>query len=327
MLLMRRDCLSRDVRGNHYISVPREKKEPTKKDLEIIDTLQITEDIFNLVNGYIQIVNPICDSQYLFSYRGYHQYLRDDFKERSLKKKNNLEKMGLPEMNTLLKRFYENVVEKQYKFKGLSRIRLGDTRHFAFCNMYLQGFNKLTIARMGGHSRLEAQDHYSSHLPTFIESSVYTLRELNRFYRSNPAHTDIDIVSIKNASSLTALNSIPHKRKISKGYCIDTDFPNNCMTTVCSYCRYYRLDKGSITYYDDVRYLKEKSNELSKRIQEELAFLLSLNKAMDYDIEKGIYSVSGNEKLQTQSKYLYSLINQKAMNDSYIPEEEDYSNE
>ncbi|MGR5979261.1 hypothetical protein ACT7DJ_17430 [Bacillus cereus] len=45
----------------------------------------------------------------------------------------------------------------------------------AFCNMMLQGFNMLSIARIGGHKTLRQQLHYHAHLDHLAESAVHIL--------------------------------------------------------------------------------------------------------------------------------------------------------
>jgi glucose-6-phosphate 1-dehydrogenase len=49
----------------------------------------------------------------------------------------------------------------------IDRLTTGDARHYAFCNMMLQGFNMLSIARIGGHKTLRMQMHYHAHLEHF----------------------------------------------------------------------------------------------------------------------------------------------------------------
>jgi integrase len=68
----------------------------------------------------------------------------------------------------LLISFYEEVVKKGYKISEIERIKPGDTRHFAIINMFLMGFNMLTIARMAGHTRIEEPAHYYTHIPELL---------------------------------------------------------------------------------------------------------------------------------------------------------------
>ena len=56
--------------------------------------------------------------------------------------------------------------------------------------MMFQGFNMLTIARIGGHSSLDAQMHYFNHLEYFSQSSIQYLSDQYRKIPHISLHTE-----------------------------------------------------------------------------------------------------------------------------------------
>lgn len=58
--------------------------------------------------------------------------------------------------------------------------------------MRLQGFNPLTIARIGGHKNLNTQQHYYNHLKEYADSYVYALTKLRFLSSFNSKGTIIE---------------------------------------------------------------------------------------------------------------------------------------
>lgn len=71
--------------------------------------------------------------------------------------------------------FYKEIVEQMYLQHSLDKISPGDTRHFAIINMFLQGFNVLSIARL-------------------VDKQLYNMRQtiiLTPNYLPNHMYTDL----------------------------------------------------------------------------------------------------------------------------------------
>ena len=64
-----------------------------------------------------------------------------------------------------------------YSQHSLDKISPGDTRHFAIINMFLQGFNVLSIARLAGQTTIQHASNYYSHAKLFAQSYVYRLTQ------------------------------------------------------------------------------------------------------------------------------------------------------
>ncbi|KOS04327.1 hypothetical protein AM598_01565, partial [Paenibacillus polymyxa] len=76
-------------------------------------------------------------------------------------------------LQRLIDDFYNEIIQDE----SVDRVTCGDTRHFAIMNMFLQGFNMLSIARMAGHDTLGVQQNYYSHIDHYIQSQVYLMAQ------------------------------------------------------------------------------------------------------------------------------------------------------
>ena len=238
----------------------------------------------------------------------------------------------------LLNKFYIEIIEGKYNYKTVSvhesrendegeiyleRIRPGDTRHFAICNLYLQGFNPLTIARLAGHETLNTQLGYARHLNTFADSQVEVL--VNRIHMSK---TLGNVLGHENNNTLYKKSLFfnksenPNAIQVEDGFCLDEDFPNNCIIGDCQFCDYYRIDTKNIKY--NSVFLLEKSNGFDGDIKNQIQIIKNmvknsvLNKS---NIEKNRnINIEEQQVIGVASKKLQQAIVQKAMIDSYILE-------
>ncbi|MEM5627556.1 hypothetical protein AAHB47_30555 [Bacillus wiedmannii] len=78
--------------------------------------------------------------------------------------------------------------------------------------MMFQGFNMLTIARIGGHSSLDAQMHYFNHLEYFSQSSIQYLSDQ---YRKIP-YISLNTEGISNDSNIKKLFSKAFLNQLSQ---------------------------------------------------------------------------------------------------------------
>ncbi|GAE94546.1 hypothetical protein JCM21714_3709 [Gracilibacillus boraciitolerans JCM 21714] len=214
--------------NSYWITVPREKRKyEAYSDIDVENTLQVNKETYNIVKAYQDTLSDDIESNYLMSYETYYKYL--DLKRETYKK--DLSVLLLSQFQTLLDDFYKKIVKGKYSYSEVEQVSPGDTRHFAFCNMMLQGFNMLSIAKMGGHRRLRTQQNYwGGYIEYFAESWVYILSENNRLERLNKSMSD-GIFNIKNQLDryrIYELSDFETLRPVKYGYCTDSNFPNNC---------------------------------------------------------------------------------------------------
>jgi integrase len=318
------DCLN-IIGGKHFITIPRKKLEVQEYGaLEIEDTLPISEYIYNLVYQAQQMKRELGDtSKYLFS--------KTFIRSFGIIKHRNLEHWeSETQLNVMLNKFYDQIVIKQYNASpDIERIKPGDTRHYAFINMRLQGFNPLTIARVGGHSRLKTQQHYYSHLNEYADSYVYALTRL-RFLRSFNASGTIMETSqsaVIQRGRLTRKEDYEHYHKLEPyGACTFDLLKKGCINGGdCRGCPFFHLDMVEQRNPNSIKWLTDYSEVMSSQIYEQITIMNELTKGLKVNISnlKWYSKIDDDfnqkdEALVAASKNLKSLMLKKSICDAVI---------
>lgn len=188
---LKRDCLEK-IDNKYYIKIKRIKIKNKKKfSIPILNKIEITKEIYDLIENYIQVTSFDTDTTTLLAFYAQsifrHMYHNNyDIKEINnvlnsykLKRKNvYIDKY----LNNLINFFYDEIIEKKYKYLNIERrLRPGDTRHLAFSYLLLQGISPIEIAILGGHTCLESQDYYVSHTEYYINSEVFKFISNNEY--------------------------------------------------------------------------------------------------------------------------------------------------
>jgi len=99
--------------------LPRKKKKSTLPGkLEITDTVQINQEVFEFIEDYKQLTSAYdSESYYLISYKAYRKYVKIKTKEKAR------EKMGAFQFINIIDRFYDEIVTPKYG--DLERIKPG----------------------------------------------------------------------------------------------------------------------------------------------------------------------------------------------------------
>ena len=317
-------CL-KTVNGKHFITIPRKKLDiKDYGSLEIEDMLPISECIYNMIYKAQQIKKQLGDtSEYLFSKTFVSSFGK--IKHRKLE-----HWTSDTQINVMINKFYDEIVIKQYNANpDIERIKPGDTRHYAFINMRLQGFNPLTIARIGGHTRLKTQQHYFSHIKEYSDSYVYALTKL-RFLRSfNTTGTIIET----NQSAV-----IQRGRKYTKedyehyhylepfGACTFDLLNKGCINGGdCRGCPFFHLDIEQQWNPEAIKWLTDYSEVMRSQIYEQISLMNELTKGAKVDISnlKWYSKIDDDfnqkdEKLVSVSNNLKSLMLKKSICDAVI---------
>ena len=314
---LKANCLSSSDYNTFSITVPRNKQRGNG-EIEITNTLRITKEVHDLVAEYLSLQSDTEKSQYLFAYMPYNSFIKRRSRNTAKSRRNRTDKMEISQMAQLLDEFYVEIVGEKYGYRNLERVKLGDTRHFAFCNMMLQGYNALTIARMGGHLNLKSQLTYSSHLDYFAEARVRILSEAIKRNREQ----DLGDTYLSDTNALIVRSKLRRGKttniSIQCGFCRDEQFPNNCIDN-CVFCPYFQLDL--VNNPDIVNSLKLQSSRYSQNIKEQIETMQRFSADMLYDKSTMQYSHEDQEQLSILATKLRDLMNKKAMIDSYIPNE------
>ena len=343
--LLERDA-AKKVNGKYILNIINGKEFDTIKKItgSSYRTVEITQKLYNLIHEYIYSCN-LQNEKYLFNYEIYARYYEN---RRSYDRFLDIHRdnyAGTERFYNLLNKFYSEVIEKQYGYciysdsektdtdKQLNHIeviRPGDTRHFAICNLYLQGNNPLTIARLAGHETIYTQLGYANHMNTFAESKVKLLAdEIKRRRSFNIEHIDfMHKKTIYEKSLFLNPNNCESIRPVEDGYCIDKDYPSHCMLGSCEdQCEYFRyvLNKDK-----DIIKLSNKSMSYDKDIKKYVGLLRDIIRKSDLNknnVSKNkCFNIKDQEEIGVCSKKIQQAIVNKAFIDSYILEAREVEN-
>ncbi|MGE7836872.1 site-specific integrase [Viridibacillus arvi] len=232
--------------NKHYIKLPRIKLKKNSRRIQIVSKIAIPEEIYTLINGYLSATSNDSERTNLFSVKlnpilNVSKYI--DF--------------NYTLMSRLLSNFYENIASLQYNGVFNEKVRLNDTRHFAFINLMRQGYHPVEIARLGGHTSLQAQYHYQQHLDYWVEfESLQLLYSSSKaIFNSDNEYYPVNIEFILDK----VLHPIEptYKGKLKLGYC--TDSLQRCRTKRCITC---------LSWGIDIDEFKQKRKEITLQLKE-----------------------------------------------------------
>lgn len=318
-LLMRFDCLEYKNGGTKWICVPRIKKE-SDNPIPVItyQSFEIDDKVYQLINFYkIKLYElGIEKSEFLFPREFYQKF-------RINKKTQAFHRMTLYNFSYLLDEFYDEIVKKTYLEFSLERIKPGDTRHFAIINMFLQGFNMLSIARMAGHDQISTQENYYSHASHFSQSYVYILAQKLVEKKISDTFSEGLIGWRREAvdrGKIYTTKETANMRIVEYGYCRETDelFPNSCIED-CRLCNKYIFKPDITDYHNGIKWMEDYSSQLEQRINETLALMKDQSSSLAFAMKP-----SSEEILKTNSRKVVSYMDHKAIVDSRLMEENVY---
>jgi len=318
LLLMNRDCLEHRPDGSVWLKVPRIKNDDDTPDRVIrYVSIQIDHKTYQIISTYkIKLLELGIEDDYLFP-RDFYQ------KFRKRPKRQAFNRMTLYNFDVLLQEFYIDVVEGIYSETHLEKIKPGDTRHFAIINMFLQGFNMLSIARMAGHDVIATQDNYYSHAEHFSQSYTYLLaQKLLEHKISDPipqgfigwrrdAYDRGKIFNKKDTLKML---------KVDYGYCKENSdiFPNSCVED-CRLCNNYIFQPEPEHFEQAIEWLQDFSGHLNQRMKE---ILLIMKEQCSSSLLSS--HPASEEILKTNSMMLVNYMSHKAIIDSILLEEDRY---
>lgn len=319
---LKMDCLEVKSDGSLWITVPRFKmKSKVLSDTHWEHQILIDEQTYRIIKEYIsQLKVRNIYSNYLIPGM---QKINKRFKG-GYKIKEDISTGQ--QLNLLIEYFYEYVVEGIYGHYQLDKITAGDTRHFAIINMFLQGFNVLTIARMAGHEEIRSPGNYYTHAKHFVNSFVYRLSQsrLEGEFESNMSNGFLGIQRerIERARIIDLTDEEKKSyRRVDYGYCKDIkQFPNNCVED-CRLCnKYYEFHPSINEWSIAIEWLESYSKDLQVKIDKTLD-LMSVLSTKTYN---EIYENNETEEseLKFYSIQLFKYLDHKAIIDAQIMEEQ-----
>jgi hypothetical protein len=320
LLNLNNDCLSsRD--GKKYISINRYKRKGSNYDeRSTMQELEISSELFDVLQEY-----------YDYLVRCGIKSKEDKFFFPPLDVV--VDGIGSPkitdfvmvryQLSNLLNKFIAEVVESKYYVYLPDGIRLGDTRHFAIINLFLQGYDALTIQRLAHHENMISSSHYYDHARFYASSYVRNLAvssasdRVSEFIGGTIMPFDARKHYYKYEINKANLHSTPSElgyRPVQFGFCKNIEAPfKNCVMD-CRLCdeKYYLFMPDVDELKEGVQWLSDKYKELDVKISSTFELLFSCYDTFKSDMEKVSEPIAQNEGAG-YSVSLFSQLNQQAL--------------
>lgn len=325
-----------DEEEKYYVVIGRRKQQPKpkakrKKQFPVPHRLQINKEIYEIIEDY-RITTNKKNEEYLFPMSHHFEHLTSPQHSNFLntgKTVIHTNHLTWAQMYKLLDLFFSeviqdtlgiNVVESREKLdlenphKTITQFNLMDTRHFSICTMMMQGFSELTIAQMAGHTRIETQSSYASHIDDFERSYSGLLAREIKGKMTNLKFSGFDHFTFRQKQLLSFLkDDYSKERKVDYGYCQSPIFPYECVEKDCIFCNKNHIDLSELTPKEQT----EMANKITK-IQDEIQVKLNFIKRYYQGAYKKKESESENneklsKELEQNSANLMILLNKKAM--------------
>ncbi|MGM0835880.1 MAG: site-specific integrase [Bacillota bacterium] len=293
---------------NFYIKLPRKKQRNKKHKVQIIDKIQIPKEVFMNLQEYILATKKYGRSITLISPKSTFNNRKNsigDYKDH---------RFTYCDLQYILYKFYKEVIDKNDNFKYNDRIKLGDTRHFAFLNLMRQGYHPVEIARLGGHTSLHAQYHYQQHLDYWVDVEIVQL-----MYRFNHNKNKSNLGKDSNYNQIylddTFINekvlkpsSTEFKMELDIGFC--TDPIMNCQTDHHFYCEHWRISPEEFSekkefILNEFKHCKNEIDRLTSTLKN--LFLIALNESLSEE-DLGELNIEFNKDLHFAKNDLDAVI-------------------
>lgn len=328
---IQRDALKIE-RGKYYLQLPRIKQKANINRIQVIDKIMISERLAKKIKEYINVTKEYGNTETLLSYQAYSMHPKNF----TANKKINKGRFTSITLKVVLEAFYYFIVQKLYGYTIIEkfspktyanapqcksdnvgeifrRIRPGDTRHFAMMNLLRQGYHSLEMARLAGHTSLNAQNPYQQHDDLeydfkLVKIADYLGRELDT--EINFKDKDIkkkDSFPFKDFPFMVKKVDVDpregYKDKLDVGFCIDE--LKRCpgkFSEMHIHCRYWRIGQEEFLEKKDeiARALKESKSNIHQILQTlynlHSIALKEYNKSYDY-LEDNVIHRSEIDKL------------------------------
>lgn len=249
---LERDCIIEE-NGNFFIKINRIKENRSNK-FPVLKKVQLNDTIATLILEYINKTNKFGHTETLFSYiatsklRGISHSLGYNTRDLSSTKydKNYFTRSNFA---NLLKLFYYMIIKGIYNDDSYNRqVKPGDTRHFAFFSLLMQGISPIEIALLGGHSTLEMQVNYQNCIEYYVGTELYEF--LNE--KSDKSNEKIyqSLNDIINSLPKTCKKPLHKRYPLEVGYCLCDFNVDSCdnVDEFCCFCTKWWAEPTRITY-------------------------------------------------------------------------------
>lgn len=265
--LIERNCLVADE-DKYYVKLPRIKQNANR--VQVMDKVAIDEEMYQLINRYIELTNQFGKTDTLISYRSIMD-VKNNTSNRGYFQK-NVNQFNRKNLDGMIARFYRTI-EQVYDFKvePEHQLRPNDTRHIAFMSLMMQGYSPVEVARLGGHKTIQTQLHYSNHKEYWVDCEVFKLMKKvkNTSLSTKSVGITPDEVKMKVYESEGT-----YKQKMKIGFCKDQE--QKCESKRCYFCSHWGIELKE--YLEKKKTIQKEILEMRNNVNEMTAALQNLNK-------------------------------------------------
>lgn len=308
-LRLRSDCIERAADGTLWITIPRSKKvKKSVRDIPPTQTFQISKEIYDLIKEFQFILSDNkMESDYLLPQQYYETFSSFHPGRVSTGVEN---RWNLSQFGALLKNFHRYVICELYHEANSVELLPSHTRHLAIINLFLQGFNMLTIANMAGHAEINQPSHYYTHAENFVQSYVYNLVRSGTSNNIGRRVSDGFIGWRRAAIDRGKMYSFEEAqyqfRPVDYGFCRDNDFPNHCGED-CRPCPYFIFKPSVNDHERALQWLEDYSELLQQQARDVVQSMITTSKAISSAVRPDL-----DESLKTKSRQLQQLMDHSA---------------
>lgn len=289
---MKRDCLIKEDE-KYYILINRVKVNNSNKGvvrksrIPLLNKIEVTKEIYDLIDLYIRKTNGYGKSDTLFSYRALCAFRKNIAINNANEygyitmpevQKNDEDNFSVNVLGPLLDNFHKQILSKSYGLNINDNIDLGDTRHLAFTSLLLQGVSPIEIAMLGGHTSLSSQDHYQGHTRLYVDSEIMTFIRNKKIVQEKGSKSLKErIFNMEEECKRDTEDCMPTED--GAGYCtIDlTSEDITCNGENCLECNHWWCPPTNESFITVVKYLKENViRPIDLAIKKESMFLEAL---------------------------------------------------
>ncbi|MEK3794746.1 hypothetical protein MKX42_23680 [Paenibacillus sp. FSL R7-0204] len=319
-LLLDFDCIKKTEDNLYWLKTKRIKEEMIS--LESVEgdeiqgypdeTYQIDARTYNLILDFKNLISFLnIESKYLFSIEFYLKIVKPNSRVNPEK----APRMDRSFFNPLLQKFQTEIIKERYGHEYNTALRPGDTRHLAIINLFLQGFNPLSIARMAGHKSIMAQEGYYNHAQHYTDSFIYHLasKKFEDHLKQKSGHGIIgNARTAYDKGRVVSEMSVVDLKQVDYGYCGDNSdqFPNNCAED-CRYCSFYIFKPNLDDFEKGTEWLSSYSRNLGSLVERTLKEIFQIGKQVNK-----INQVKVDQTLTAKATYLSALMEHKATVDA-----------
>lgn len=247
-----RNCIIK--KDKQYLIKIKRIKDKNSNRFPILKEIEISHSLAIDILQYIKDTDKFGHTETLFSFRALSS-LRSICRDLGLNTNNFSSNKIDPNFfsravfNNLLKHFYSTVIDGIYKSNSYERmINPGDTRHFAFFSLLMQGVSPVEIALLGGHSTLEMQVNYQNCIEYYIGTELYDFLYGKKDETQQKVYKSLNAVI--NSLPKTCPKPLEQRLPLKIGYCLCDFSKDECekVGDFCCFCSKWWGEPTRITY-------------------------------------------------------------------------------